>query len=106
MEFIETSVFTTRIQELLSDEEYRELQHVLASNPRAGDVIPGGRGLRKLRWSSRKKHKGKRGGIRVIYYQETSHCLYMIFAYDKVAQGDLTRAQLRMLSAYVKEGAL
>ncbi len=36
MEFIETSTFTKRIQELLTDEEYQGLQYVLAENPKAG----------------------------------------------------------------------
>ena len=49
-EFVETSIFTKRIQALLTDEEYQGLQQVLAENPKAGEVIPGGGGLRKIRW--------------------------------------------------------
>jgi len=106
IEFVETSVFTQRIQELLSDEEYRELQSELARNPKAGDVIPAGNGLRKVRWKSKRKTSGKRGGIRIIYYYLSASRLYMIFAYDKALQGDLTRVQLKILSKYVKEGVL
>ena len=104
MEFVETSVFTKRIQALLTDEEYQGLQHVLAENPKAGEVIPGGGGLRKIRW--RTGGAGKRGGIRVIYYCESAHRLYMIYAFSKSEQADLTKAQLKALSAYVKEGVL
>ena len=104
MEFIETSIFTKCVQELLSDEEYQQLQAMLAQNPKTGEVIPGGKGLRKIRW--RTSRRGKRGGIRVIYYCESAHRLYMIYAFGKCEQTDLTKAQLKVLSAYVKEGVL
>ncbi len=104
MEFIETSVFTSRITHLLSEDEYRELQAELARNPKAGDVIPGGGGLRKLRW--RVAGRGKRGGLRIIYYCWSADRLHMLFAYDKTQQGDLTVEQLRALRDYVKGGVL
>ena len=104
MEFVETNVFTERISKLLTDDEYYDLQAVLAENPKAGDVIPGAGGLRKLRWHRR--GRGKRGGLRVIYYCWSEARLYMIFVYDKTEQGDLTAEQLRMLRAYVKGGVL
>lgn len=104
MEFVETNIFTRRIQELLTDEEYQGLQAALAENPKVGEVIPGGGGLRKIRW--RAGGKGKRGGIRVIYYCESAHRLYMIYAFGKSEQADLTSAQLKALSAHVKEGVL
>jgi hypothetical protein len=50
MEIIETSIFSRKIRDVLSDSEYRRLQWALVINPAAGDIIPGGRGLRKLRW--------------------------------------------------------
>ena len=37
-------------------------------NPEAGDVIEGTGGLRKIRYTDEKRGKGKRGGLRVIYY--------------------------------------
>ena len=104
MEFVETSIFTERITRLLTDESYRGLQAVLAENPKAGEVIPGAGGLRKVRW--RVASRGKRGGIRVIYYCWSEHRLYMIFAYDKTQQGNLTPEQLKVLRTYVKGGVL
>lgn len=77
---------------------------VPAQHPKAGDVIPRGGGLRKLRWRS--GSKGKRGGIRVIYYCESLQRLYMLYAFGKSGQADLTKEQLKILSAYVKEGVL
>ena len=104
MEFVETSIFTQRIVKLLTDEAYRGLQAVLAENPKAGEVIPGAGGLRKIRW--RAGSRGKRGGIRVIYYCWSEQQLYMIFAYDKTQQGDLTAEQLKVMRAYVMGGVL
>ena len=104
MEFVETRVFTERITKLLADEAYRDLQAALAANPKAGDVIPGAGGLRKLRW--RAAGRGKRGGLRVIYYCWLEDRLYMLFVYDKTEQGDLTSEQLKTLRAYVKGGVL
>ena len=104
MECVETSIFTQRITKLLTDEAYRELQAVLVENPKAGDVIPGTSGLRKLRW--RATGRGKRGGLRIIYYCWSEDRLYMIFAYDKAEQGDLTPEQFKGLRAYVKGGVL
>src|SRR3989338_6881381 len=106
MQFIETTVFTKLICELLSEKEYWGLQTALAGNPKAGDLIPGGRGLRKIRWRSGKKGKGKSGGIRVIYYCFSTERLYMIYAYKKSKQGDLTKQQLKVLSTYVAKGVL
>ena len=82
MVIIETSVFTRRITELLSDDEYRELQATLVERPKAGPVIPGSGGIRKLRWSA--SGRGKRGGARVIYYWATEQeHLLMLFIYTK-----------------------
>ena len=90
MVIIETSVFTRRVTVLLSDDEYRELQATLVERPKAGPVIPGSGGIRKLRWSA--SGRGKRGGARVIYYWATEQDhLLMLFIYAKNESEDLTR---------------
>jgi len=99
MEFVETSAFTSRITTLLTDDEYRDLQAELVLHPKAGHVIPGSGGLRKLRW--RVSGRGKRGGLRIIYYWSSVDHLYMIFAYDKTRQRDLTGEQLKLLREHV-----
>ncbi|MAD41134.1 MAG: hypothetical protein CL623_01935 [Arcobacter sp.] len=96
MEIVETSVYTEDITKLLKDEEYQELQRFLVEHPKAGDVIKGSKGLRKLRWKL--QNKGKSGGIRnIYYYYEEQHTLYMIYVYEKSKTEDLTPKQIQML---------
>jgi mRNA-degrading endonuclease RelE of RelBE toxin-antitoxin system len=101
MQIIETSIFTRRVLELLSDDDYRELQSVLVIRPDAGPVIPGSSGLRKLRWAA--SGRGKRGGARIIYYWFTSQeQLLMLYIYPKNEQDNLTPDQLKALKKIVE----
>lgn len=64
--FIETKLFTRLADEYLSNDELANLQNYLNDNPEAGDIIRESGGVRKLRWAA--PGRGKRGGLRVIYY--------------------------------------
>ena len=80
--FVETKLFTRLVQEYLSDDEYSQLQHALAADPEVGPVIPGSGGVRKMRWSV--AGRGKRGGLRVIYYLRTRRGqIWMLTLYPK-----------------------
>jgi hypothetical protein len=104
LEFRETHIFTRDITSLLTEDEYAELQGVLIVQPEAGDVIPGTGGLRKLRWRQRRRGKGKRGGVRVIYYWYVAGSLiYMLLAYSKDQQDDLSTSEKRLLTRLVAE---
>jgi len=64
---------------LIFDEEYGELQFALVQRPDIGDIIPHSGGIRKVRWAG--SGRGKRGGIRVIYYWQVSeHQIFMLKA--------------------------
>lgn len=100
--FIETSIFTRQIVELLSDEEYQDLQADLMEAPDRGDLIQGGGGIRKVRCAA--KGKGKSGGIRVIYYWlRDDGQIFMLLAYPKLEQDDLTDQQTTVLRNLVKD---
>ena len=96
MIFIETPIFTADLNELLTDDEYAEFQRYLADNPRLGDVIQDTGGLRKIRWAA--NGKGKRGGVRVIYYYLTADAqIRLLLIYKKGIQDDLTEKQKKIL---------
>jgi hypothetical protein len=102
MRFVETPVFTTAIRSAMPDETYRGLQVALLLRPKQGAIIPRSGGLRKLRW--RGSGRGKRGGLRVIYYwHPAEETFYMLFAYAKNAQEDLTPSQLKTLRQLIRE---
>ena len=94
--FVETPTFTKRILQLMDDESYLALQVHLAENPDSGKVISGSGGLRKIRWAG--SGRGKRGGLRVIYYWWVSKDrISMLIAYPKNEQDDLTADQVKQL---------
>jgi hypothetical protein len=100
--FLETPVFTRQIRELVEDDQYRELQSVLVARPDAGDLIPRSGGLRKIRVAV--SGRGKRGGARVIYYWVVAKDqIYMLLAYAKNVQDDLTEEQLKTLRALIRQ---
>lgn len=96
MIFIETTGFTKRLPDYLQDDEYRELQNFLIKQPEAGDLIQDTGGLRKLRWGFAKK--GKRGGIRIIYYIKLADDqIYFFTLYAKNEVTDLSANEKRQL---------
>lgn len=101
--FVELPVFERYRHHYLDDEAFRQLQQELMRNPLAGDVIKGCGGLRKLRFGDERRGKGKRGGVRVIYYWWVSGMEFWLFAlYDKSEASDLTESQRKMLVEMLK----
>lgn len=95
MIFIETRLFTSRIHDVMSDDEYAALQVHLSNHPDAGAVIPGAGGVRKIRWSG--SGRGKRGGSRHIYYWDSGSRILMLYVYLKNERENLTEAQKKMM---------
>jgi hypothetical protein len=94
--FVETRLFTRLVQEYLSDDEYGALQQALVANPEAGDVIPGSGGVRKLRWGV--AGRGKRGGIRVIYYLRSRQGqIWMLTLYAKNVEENISAHVLKKI---------
>ncbi len=100
LQFIESSVYAELIDDLLSAEEHRQLQLHLLEQPDRGDIIKGSGGMRKLRWAG--SGRGKRGGIRVIYYLWRGDTAFLLFAYPKNQQEDLTPSQAKVLKNLIE----
>ncbi len=102
MMIVETPIFTRRVEKTLTPEEYRNLQGVLILKPEVGCLIRGSGGLRKLRWAV--SGRGKRGGIRVIYYWASRwDIILMLYLYAKNECADLTSKEIKVLRKVVEE---
>ena len=94
--FVETELFTRLVQEYLSDDEYSKLQQALLSDPESGAIIPGSGGVRKLRWGV--AGRGKRGGIRVIYFLRTRRGqIWMLTLYAKNVAENISANVLKQI---------
>ncbi len=101
MEFIETPLFEKSKQGIFDDDELQKLQLELLESPDKGDLIPKGKGLRKIRWSA--SGRGKRGGARVIYYWiNDESVIFLLLAYKKNKQENLTSQQMKILTDLIK----
>ena len=102
MEFIETLTFTRLVLDLMDDDDYAELQTALAHKPDAGKIIPGGGGIRKWRWAG--SGRGKRGGLRIIYFWQVADAqIWLLLVYPKNQQDDLPRDEIKQLKQLVKQ---
>ena len=100
VEFVESLPFTRRLAGRLTDDDLDALQRHLVERPDAGAVVAGTGGCRKLRWGA--EGRGKRGGVRVIYYHVTARGrLHLLTLYAKNEQSDLSPAQRDALRAVV-----
>ena len=101
--FIELPAFEQYRADYLDDDGFGHLQVTLMANPEAGDLIEGTGGLRKLRFRDVRRGKGKRGGLRVIYYYWMSGSEFWLFTlYDKDEMSDLTPKQRTVLKDRLK----
>jgi hypothetical protein len=96
LSFVETRVFTRLVGEYLSDDEYAALQWALVGDPTAGELIKGTGGVRKVRWGV--AGRGKRGGVRVIYYARTRLGeIWMLTIYAKNVEESMPANVLRQI---------
>jgi len=101
--FIEAPLFSRLLPDYMDDEAYAELQWALALHPEAGAVVPGSGGVRKMRWAG--SGRGKRGGLRVIYYWRRSESeIWMLNIYAKAKQENAPVHLLRALKEAIEHG--
>ncbi len=92
--FMEFSAFSRHRSRYLDDEAYRLVQQWLMHAPELGALMQGTGGLRKLRVGNAQRGKGKRGGLRVIYfYWQGGRQFWLFTVDDKGEMDDLTAEQ-------------
>ncbi|HYD66952.1 type II toxin-antitoxin system RelE/ParE family toxin [Azospirillum sp.] len=102
---IETPAYLRKTERFLSEHERRVIVDMIAANPLAGDLIPEGGGIRKLRIPV--AGRGKRGGARVIYYHHSERLpVFLLTAFAKNEQADLTMKERHALAAAVKQATV
>jgi hypothetical protein len=102
MEFVEAPPFTRHLPEYLNEDGYRELQ-ASCRESRAGDLMPGTGGFRKMRWADARRGKGRRGGLRIIYYHFPSdRQIGLMTLYAKDEASDLTSQQKKALKVSIE----
>ncbi len=94
----ETQVFQRYADSVWSEAERVAFIDWIAQHPTAGDLIPGSGGCRKVRWS--RAGQGKRGGVRVIYFNADENTLWLLIVYSKSEFDNLPASFL----AELKEG--
>jgi mRNA-degrading endonuclease RelE of RelBE toxin-antitoxin system len=101
--FVELPAFSRYRADYLDDNGFRGLQETLMKDPEAGDVIKGTGGLRKLRHGDPRRRKGKRGGLRVIYYWRDGSSQFWLFTlYDKGEMADLNHDEKKALKGMLE----
>lgn len=98
----ETPIFKKYAQAVWCDEERTEFINWIAANPLAGDLVPGTNGCRKVRWS--RAGMGKRGGVRVVYFNEHDGRIWLLIVYAKAKFDNLPAEFLAQLKYEVEHG--
>ncbi len=98
----ETPIFQKYAEEVWSESERSEFINWIAANPYAGDVVPGSGGCRKVRWT--RQGMGKRGGARVIYFNEIEGRIWLLIVYSKSKFDNLPAEFLAQLKSEVENG--
>lgn len=94
---IESPQFTRLWLDYWSEQEHGAFTAFLASNPEAGEIVPGSGGCRKVRWA--RGASGKRGGVRVIYTTHLAQgALVLLISYSKSVRDDIPAHILRKIA--------
>ena len=100
---IESPIFTKLWPDYWSEGERGEFSAWIAENPDAGDVVAGSGGIRKIRWA--RKGRGKRGGVRVIYFATPAKgLLWLLTIYAKSNKENIPAHILKALKEELIDG--
>ena len=89
----ETETFKKQADKIWSEDERLDFITYIAEHPDSGDVIPGAEGARKIRWTV--QGKGKRGGVRVIYFNVDVDLLCLVAIYKKAVKENMSAKQIK-----------
>jgi len=100
---IETPLFQRYAAYIWQENEREAFINWIANHPLDGDVIPGTKGLRKVRWS--RPGMGKRGGARIVYYNLLDDGeIWLLIVYTKAKFDNLPNTFLNSLREEIYRG--
>ncbi len=88
------------VAKLMESAEQDQMESYIASDPERHPVIPGGGGMRKARWAL--AGRGKRAGVRVIYYFAAPIGVYFVAVYAKNEKENLSDAEKKALAKTIR----
>ena len=98
---IETPVYTAKVARILSDDEREAFAVFISQHPKAGSVVRGTGGVRKVRWAQR--GTGKRGGTRVIYYNKVNQGeIWLLTVYAKSERSTIPAHELKLIKEVIE----
>jgi hypothetical protein len=98
---VEIPHYSRKADKLLSEVEKNEIISYLAFHPKAGEILTGTGGIRKIRW--KREGKGKSGGVRVIYYFHDENIpIFLLSLFSKGEMSNLSKAERNNLSKLTK----
>jgi hypothetical protein len=92
---IETSIFSSKAAKVWTPKQYEDFVVHIASTPNAGEVVPGTGGVRKIRWVM--EGTGKRGGVRIIYFNSTDDETWLLTMYAKNERENIPAHELKKI---------
>ena len=92
---IETNIFSAKATKVWTPKQYEDFVVYIASTPDAGEVVPGSGGVRKIRWG--KEGAGKRGGVRVIYFNSANKETWLLTMYAKSERENISAHELKKI---------
>ena len=102
--FVELPALSRHRSDYMSDEAFLSFQAMLMQRPCAGVLIEGTNGLRKIRFADANRGKGKRGGLRVIYYWwEAGKQFWLFTIYNKDEMSDLSAHEKKLLKEMIRQ---
>jgi hypothetical protein len=92
---IETNTFTAKPGKVWTAQQYEEFVLYIAINPRAGKIVPGTGGVKKVRWV--RADSGKSGGVRVIYFNTSLNLTWLLTIYGKNERETIPAHELKKI---------
>lgn len=98
---IETRLFTSKASKIWTADQHQEFVVYIAANPKAGAVVPGSGGVRKVRWT--KSGSGKSGGVRAVYFNTSLETLWLLTLYAKNERETLAPHELKRIKEAIND---